>query len=79
LGGFQRAPYSFKVIEFTPNVQVNRPPIDFNYLPMGSHHPGVTQFAFVDGSVHVIADGIERTTFQHLATANGDDVVSGEF
>jgi prepilin-type N-terminal cleavage/methylation domain-containing protein len=79
LGGFQRAPYSFKVIEFTPNVQVNRPPIDFNYLPMGSLHPGVTQFAFVDGSVHVMADAIERTTFQHLATANGDDVVSGEF
>jgi prepilin-type processing-associated H-X9-DG protein len=60
-------------------VQVNRPPIDFNYLPMGSLHPGVTQFAFVDGSVHVMADAIERTTFQHLATANGDDVVSGEF
>jgi prepilin-type N-terminal cleavage/methylation domain-containing protein len=78
LGGFQRAPYSFKVIEFTPNVQVNRPPIDFNYLPMGSYHPAVTQFVYVDGSVHDIADSIERTTFQHLATANGEDLVGAE-
>ncbi len=79
LGGFQNAPYSMKVVEFTPNIQLNRPPVDFTHLPMGSYHPGVTQFAFVDGSVHNIADGIELKTYFALATADGGDVVDGGF
>ena len=80
LGGFQDAPYSFKVVEYTPNVQVNRADgVDFNYLPMGSHHPGTTQFVFVDGSVHAITDSIDRTVYQSLATANGGDIVNFDF
>jgi prepilin-type N-terminal cleavage/methylation domain-containing protein len=76
LGGFQNAPYSFKVIEFTPNVQVNRDQgVQFNHLPFGSYHPEVTQFAFVDGSVHIVADSIDRQVYHQLATANQGDVV----
>jgi prepilin-type N-terminal cleavage/methylation domain-containing protein len=76
LGGFQNAPYSFKVIEFTPNIQVNRDQgVAFNHLPFGSYHPGMAQFALVDGSVHVIDDGIDRVVFHHLATANQGDLV----
>ena len=80
LGGFQNAPYSFKVIEFTPNTQINRDQgVQFNHLPFGSFHPGVTQFAFIDGSVHPIADGVDRTTYHYLATVNAGDVVSGGY
>ncbi|RIK77942.1 MAG: general secretion pathway protein GspG [Planctomycetota bacterium] len=74
LGGYLDAPYSMKVVEFTPNIQVNRPPIDFNHLPMGSYHPGVTQFTMVDGSVQVIADGIDLDAYYALATADGGDL-----
>lgn len=76
LGGFRDAPYSTKVIEFTPNVMVNRSyGVPFNYLPMGSYHSGVTHFAFVDGSVHVLTDEIQRDVFQFMATANGSEVI----
>jgi len=77
LGGYQDAPYSFKTVELTPNVQINRDAIVFNHLPMGSFHPGVTQFAYVDGSVHIIADGVQLLPFYYLATADGGDVVEG--
>lgn len=75
LGGYLNAPYSSKVAEFTPNVQINRDPVAFNHLPMGSFHPGVTQFCYVDGSVHVIADGIELTPYYALTTADQGDIV----
>ena len=80
LGGYADAPYSCKVLEYTPNVQVNRntPPL-FNRLPMGSFHPGITQFVYVDGSVHVISDGIEKDPYYFLATADGGDVVDATF
>ena len=77
LGGFQAAPYSFKVIEFTPNTQINRDEgVAFNHLPFGSFHPGVTLFALVDGSVHVLSDSIERTAYHALATANAGDIAN---
>lgn len=79
LGGYLNAPYSCKVVEFTPNVQLNRPPVDFNHLPMGSFHPGVTQFVYVDGSVHLISDGIELNPYYYLATADGGDIVESTF
>jgi len=76
LGGFQNAPYSFKVIEFTPNARVNRDQgVAFNHLPFGSYHPGMAQFCMVDGSVHSVSDGIDRVVFHHLATANLGDLV----
>jgi prepilin-type N-terminal cleavage/methylation domain-containing protein/prepilin-type processing-associated H-X9-DG protein len=76
LGGFQNAPYSFKVIEFTPNARVNRDQgVAFNHLPFGSYHPGMAQFCMVDGSVHPISDDIDRVVFHHLATANQGDLV----
>jgi prepilin-type N-terminal cleavage/methylation domain-containing protein len=80
LGGYADAPYSCKVLEYTPNVQVNRnTPPPFNRLPMGSFHPGVTQFVYVDGSVHVIADGIEKDPYYALATADMGDIVDNSF
>jgi hypothetical protein len=42
---------------------------------MGSFHPGITQFAFVDGGVHVIADAIEIDVYKALATVNGEESV----
>ena len=80
LGGYADAPYSCKVLEYTPNVQVNRnTPPPFNRLPMGSFHPGITQFVYVDGSVHVIADGIEKDPYYALATADMGDIVDNSF
>lgn len=77
LGGFQAAPYSSKVIEFTPNTQINRDEgVAFNHLPFGSFHPGVTLFTLVDGSVHVLSDGIDRTAYHALATADAGDIAS---
>lgn len=77
LGGFQDAPYSFKVIEFTPNTQINRNEgVAFNHLPFGSFHPGVTLFTLVDGSVHVLSDGIDRAAYHALATANAGDIAN---
>jgi prepilin-type N-terminal cleavage/methylation domain-containing protein len=79
LGGYQDGAYSFKTVELTPNVQINRSNIVFNHLPFGSFHPGVTQFAYVDGSVHLIADGIELLPYYYLATADGGDVVNASY
>jgi hypothetical protein len=76
VAGFTDAPYSFKVLENPPNICVTRFDINFNYLPLGSFHPGITQFAFVDGSVHLIADNIELEVYKDLATVNGDEVVN---
>ncbi|MEM9353503.1 MAG: DUF1559 domain-containing protein [Planctomycetota bacterium] len=79
LGGFQSASYSTKVIEFTPNVRINRADgVNFNYLPMGSYHPGTCQFVFVDGSVHPISDDIDLDLFQALATCNTGDLVDSD-
>jgi hypothetical protein len=48
--------------------------VDFNYLPLGSFHPGVTQFVLIDGSVHVIADEIDVEVYKDLATVDWNDV-----
>ena len=55
---------------------VSRDTIQFNYLPMGSFHPGLTQFAYVDGSVHVIADAIDLALYKALATSGYSEVLS---
>ncbi len=79
LSGFGDAPYAFKVLENSPNICVTRSDIAFNYLPMGSFHPGLVQFAFVDGSVHVISDDIELDVYKALATVNGEEIVDLSF
>ncbi|MFO0791363.1 MAG: DUF1559 domain-containing protein [Pirellulales bacterium] len=77
IAGFQEAPYSFKILENPPNVCVARAQgINFNYLPMGSYHPGLTQFVFIDGSVHVINNEIDVAVYKSIATVNGGEVVN---
>jgi prepilin-type N-terminal cleavage/methylation domain-containing protein len=81
ISGYLDGPYSMRVAENPPNVCVVRNPqncvtgqaINFNHLPMGSFHAGITQFVFVDGSVHSIADSIELEVYKSLATVNGDE------
>ena len=60
-----------KVVENAPNICVhrNQTPVPLNHLPLGSYHPGVVQTAYVDGSVHVIADDIDLVTFKALSNS----------
>jgi len=76
IAGYTDAPYAFKVLENPPNVCVTRSDIAFNYLPLGSFHPGVTHFVFIDGSVHVITNDIELAVYKDIATVNGEEVVN---
>ena len=45
-----------------------------NDLFFSSFHPGVAQFGFADGSVHVLNDSIDMPTFKSLATRDGGEV-----
>ncbi len=45
----------------------------------GSHHTGVTNFVFCDGSVRPIADGVNQGTFQTLLTADSGIPVTGDY
>jgi len=82
--GFQDGPYSMKVAELTPNTCVTRlagscvtgQANNFNHLPMGSFHPGVTQFVYCDGSVRAINDNVQAEIYKSLATVNGDETIS---
>jgi prepilin-type N-terminal cleavage/methylation domain-containing protein len=75
IGGYQDAPYHLKVSEFTPNACVTRNNVNFNYLPMGSYHQGITQFVHVDGSVHVITDDVDLAVYKGISTVRGDEIV----
>jgi prepilin-type N-terminal cleavage/methylation domain-containing protein len=75
LSGFQDAPYLFKILENPPNVCVTRNSIQFNYLPMGSFHPGITLFVRVDGSVQPVSNGIDLALYKAFATVRGDEVI----
>ncbi len=87
VSGFSDGPYAFKVLETSPNACVVRNSgacvtgnaIEFNYLPLGSFHPGGTQFVNVDGSVHLISDDIDIEIYKDLATANGEEPVNAAF
>ncbi len=71
------APYQFKVLEYGPNACVDRNSgIYFNYLPMGSFHQGVTLFANVDASVHIISDDIDIALYKNIATVRGGEVLT---
>jgi hypothetical protein len=41
----------------------------------GSHHVGVTQFVFCDGSVHILSNSISPVTLGLLAQRNDDQVI----
>ncbi len=70
--------YALKVAELPPNIVIDRVAdgVPFNHLPMGSYHPGITQFVKVDGSVHGITDDVDLLAYQSMATVNGEDISS---
>lgn len=82
VAGYTDGPYSMKVLENPPNVCVTRQAstcitgkaTNFNYLPMGSFHSGITQFVFIDGSVHNVTDSIDLEVYKDVATVNGGEV-----
>lgn len=75
LAGFGDAPYCFKVLENPPNACLSRAQgVNFNYLPMGSYHPGITLFVYIDGSVHAIDNQVEMEVYKDYATVNGAEV-----
>jgi prepilin-type N-terminal cleavage/methylation domain-containing protein len=78
LAGNADAPYAFKIVEYTPNACVARDQnnVTFNSLPMGSFHPGVTQFVYVDGSVHIISDSIDVSVYKSLATVRWGEAIA---
>jgi hypothetical protein len=76
----EKPSYVFKVAVYTPNTPVDRLAdlVPFNHLPMGSFHPGITNFAYCDGGVHVIADDVNIDVYKFMCTINGGEVVSGD-
>ena len=67
--------YSCKVCENPinqPENKANR----MNHQPFGSRHPGGAPFAFGDGSVHFLSEGIDFTLYRDLATRNGAEIIS---
>ncbi|WP_425395377.1 DUF1559 domain-containing protein [Aeoliella sp.] len=52
--------------------------INFNSLQFGSDHPGGAQFAYADGSVHMLQENISLDLFYDLATRNGNEPLSTE-
>ena len=71
--------YHMKQLENQLNAAVSRGDPDFvpfNQLPLGSFHPGIGQFVFIDGSVHTINDDIDFNLYQSLATVAGGEVTS---
>ena len=76
LSGFADAAYQIKVLDQTPNTCATRDTTQFNYLPMGSFHPGLTQFAYIDGSAHAITDNIDRELYKALGTTAYNEVLA---
>lgn len=68
--------YAFKVMAIGPNTQLDRTAdgVHFNWLPMGSFHPGLTMFLVADGSVRTVPDGINFLVYKGMATVNGHEV-----
>jgi prepilin-type N-terminal cleavage/methylation domain-containing protein len=72
-----RGLYSAKVIEHPINTVVSRyGGIQFNHLPMGSHHPGGSNFLVAGGSVRFVAETLPLETYRGLATVAGGEVAT---
>ena len=70
--------YSVKVAEFPPNTRIDRiaDGVNYNHLPTGSHHIGITFFVMGDGSVRGIEDEIDLAVFQGMTTVAGFETAS---
>ncbi len=68
--------YSFKVLDFTPNFEVNRTgtTTKFMYLPMGSFHSGGVNVVLGDGSVDFLTDDISPIVYHAYGTIDGDPI-----
>jgi len=67
--------YSAKVCEYPINKPENKTGI-MNHQSFGSGHPGGSQFAFGDGSVQFLSEGIDFVLYRDLATRSGEEPVS---
>ena len=68
--------YHVKEFELSPNTRTSRSAVgNFNSLPMGSHHVGMTYFAYLDGSIRGVQDNIDQTIYQSIATVKGGELV----
>jgi prepilin-type N-terminal cleavage/methylation domain-containing protein len=67
--------YSVKALEFAPNSRLDRTTngIPFNHLPMGSHHPQITQFAVGDASVQAVKNTVNIAVYKDRSTCNGGE------
>jgi prepilin-type processing-associated H-X9-DG protein len=45
-----------------------------NELAFGSQHPGGAHFAFADGTVHFLAEGLDLTVYRELASRQGEEI-----
>jgi prepilin-type N-terminal cleavage/methylation domain-containing protein/prepilin-type processing-associated H-X9-DG protein len=74
----EKPSYVFKVAVYTPNTKIDRQAdlVPYNHLPFTSFHPGVTNFAFADGSVRLVSDDVNIDVFKWSCTINGEEVVS---
>ena len=54
-------------------VDVSKRLVPNNDLHFGSHHSGGAHFALADGSARFIADEIDFTILQDMATRNGGE------
>ncbi len=72
------ASYTYKVLEFPPNSQLNRgvDGVAFNHLQMGSFHAGGLYFVRADGSVHFVSDSVNFDTYQAMATVFGGEALA---
>ena len=78
LTGDDKVSYMFKAAAYTPNTKIDRvlDAVPYNHLPFSSFHPGVTNFAYADGSVHLIVDDVNLDAYKFSFTIKGDEVVS---
>jgi prepilin-type processing-associated H-X9-DG protein len=70
--------YACKALLYSPNTQIDRvnDGAKFNYLPMGSYHPGGVNFLLADGSVAFLPGSLDLTTYQNMATCSGGEIAN---
>lgn len=76
--GTSPATYSAKVLVYTINARVDRQAdgILYNHLPMGSFHPGGSNFLLGDGSVTFLTDSVSLDLYRKLGTVAGGEAVT---